>query len=96
MPSMSLMERWPDSLRSMCHTCPISRPRRLGDRGCNRLGMRTDPFGRVHGQENLYLVGASVFPTGGAVNPTFTLHATTLRTVSRIIDRGHGSGPTGS
>jgi choline dehydrogenase-like flavoprotein len=55
----------------------------------------TDPFGRVHGQENLYLIGASVFPTGGAVNPTFTLHATTLRTVSRIIGRGHESGPTG-
>jgi choline dehydrogenase-like flavoprotein len=49
----------------------------------------TDPFGRVHDIENLYLVGASVFPTGGAVNPTFTLHATTLRTVTHIIDSRH-------
>lgn len=52
----------------------------------------TDPFGRVHGLENLYLIGASVFPTGGAVNPTFTLHATTLRTVQHIVGVGHASG----
>lgn len=52
----------------------------------------TDSFGRVHGLENLYLVGASVFPTGGAVNPTFTLHATTLRTVSSILGVGRAAG----
>lgn len=51
----------------------------------------TDPFGRVHGLENLYLVGASVFPSGGAVNPTFTLHATTLRTVMHVIGSAHGT-----
>ena len=49
----------------------------------------TDPFGRVHDIENLYLVGASVFPTSGAVNPTFTLHATTLRTVMHLIGTEH-------
>ena len=52
----------------------------------------TDPFGRVHGFENLYIAGASVYPTGGAVNPTFTLHATTLRTVAHIIGRRTASG----
>lgn len=51
----------------------------------------TDPFGRVHGLENLYLIGASVFPSGGAVNPTFTLHATTLRTVTHIIGSAHAA-----
>jgi choline dehydrogenase-like flavoprotein len=34
---------------------------------------------RVHGMENLYLAGASVFPTVGCSNPTLTLVALTLR-----------------
>ncbi len=53
--------------------------------GDGRTASVTDSYGRVHGLENLYMVGASVFPTGGAVNPTFTLHATTLRTVTHLI-----------
>jgi choline dehydrogenase-like flavoprotein len=38
-----------------------------------------DPNGRVHGLANLSVAGASVFPTGGAVNPTLTLVALSLR-----------------
>ncbi len=34
---------------------------------------------RVHGLENLYVAGASVFPTVGCSNPTLTLVALTLR-----------------
>jgi choline dehydrogenase-like flavoprotein len=34
---------------------------------------------RVHGVANLYIAGSSVFPTGGAANPTLTLLALTLR-----------------
>lgn len=77
--------------------------------GENPMASVTDSFGRVHGLENLYVVGASVFPTGGAVNPTFTVHATTLRTVTHLIgsERGiaardsirpreHGATETGS
>lgn len=52
----------------------------------------TVPFGRVHGLENLYLAGAGVFPTGGAVNPIFTLHAITLRTASNIIGGRQAAG----
>lgn len=34
---------------------------------------------KVHGISNLYITGASCFPTGGAVNPTYTAVAVSLR-----------------
>jgi len=34
---------------------------------------------RVHGLDNLFVAGSSVFPTGGASNPTLTVLALTLR-----------------
>lgn len=34
---------------------------------------------RVHGVENLYVAGSSVFPTAGRPNPTFTIGALALR-----------------
>lgn len=45
----------------------------------------TDSYGRVHGIDNLYIAGASLFPTGGAVNPTFTLLALADRTAAHIL-----------
>jgi choline dehydrogenase-like flavoprotein len=47
----------------------------------------TDPFGRVHGIENLYVVGSSVFPTSGWANPTLTIAALALRTSDHIARR---------
>lgn len=35
--------------------------------------------GRVHGIENVYVTGSSVFPTGGYANPTLTLLALAIR-----------------
>lgn len=43
-----------------------------------------DPDGRVHGLENLWIAGSSVFPTYGAANPGMTIVATALRTADRI------------
>ena len=43
-----------------------------------RLGV-VDANCRVHGLGNLYVAGASVYPTGGAANPTLTLVAVSLR-----------------
>jgi choline dehydrogenase-like flavoprotein len=40
---------------------------------------------RVHGIENLYVAGSSVFPTGGFANPTLTLIALALRLGERIV-----------
>lgn len=44
-----------------------------------------DQYGRAHDVPNLYLFGASTFPTGAAVNPTATLCAVTLRSVEHLI-----------
>jgi choline dehydrogenase-like flavoprotein len=43
---------------------------------------------RVFGVENLYLAGASVFPTGGWMNPTLTLVALALRLADHLRDVG--------
>lgn len=57
--------------------------------GTTRMGLdpRTgvvDPDGRVFGLENLYVAGASVFPTAGYANPTLTIVATALRLASHV------------
>jgi len=44
-----------------------------------------DSFGMLHGVENLYLAGSSIFRgTSGAVNPTLTIVALALRTAGRL------------
>jgi len=47
-----------------------------------------DSFGRVHGLENLYVAGSGLFPSSGAVNPTFTIHALALRSIESILAAG--------
>ncbi|MGC4100501.1 GMC oxidoreductase [Ferruginibacter sp.] len=42
---------------------------------------------KVHGINNLYVAGASCFPTGGAVNPTFMVVALSLRLADHLKDR---------
>ena len=39
---------------------------------------------RVHGLENLYIAGSSVFTTGGSATPTLTLVALTLRLADHL------------
>ena len=39
---------------------------------------------RVHSVENVYLAGASVFPTSGCANPTFTIVAMSIRLADHI------------
>ncbi len=51
-----------------------------------RQGVVT-PDGRLHGTDNLYIAGSSVFPTAGCVNPTFTIVALTLRLADHLRGR---------
>ena len=43
-----------------------------------------DPDCRVHGVDNLWMAGASVFPTSGCANPTFTLVALAIRLADHL------------
>ena len=56
-----------------------------------------DPDCRVHGLDNLWVAGGSVFPTGGAVNPTLMIVALALRLADHlqvVATRGEAANPT--
>jgi choline dehydrogenase-like flavoprotein len=46
-----------------------------------------DENSRVHGVENVYVAGCSVFPTGGTFNPTLTILALALRLADHVKQR---------
>ena len=76
--SMSDHEAWPEDFSSNEHhmgTTRMHRDRTLGvvDENC-----------RVHSLANLYIAGSSVFPTGGANNPTLTIVALALRLADHL------------
>jgi choline dehydrogenase-like flavoprotein len=41
---------------------------------------------KIHGIQNLFITGASCFPTGADVNPTFTVVALSIRLADHIKD----------
>ena len=48
---------------------------------------------RVHGIDNLYVAGSSVFPTGGWAYPTLTIVALALRLADHLKRRLAPRGP---
>ncbi len=64
--------------------------------GTTRMGAKADSSVvdadcRSHDHKNLFIVGASTFPTGGTANPTLTVAALSLRsaaTMSALLQRG--------
>lgn len=54
----------------------------MGDDGANSV---TNSYGQTHDIDNLFIAGPGLFPTSGGVNPTFTVHALTLRASDYII-----------
>ena len=58
--------------------------------GTTRMGVQpetsvVDKDLKMHGIENLYIAGSSVFPTGGSCNPTFTIIALSLRLADKLL-----------
>jgi cholesterol oxidase len=51
------------------------------------IGQTTDPYGRVKGEGNLYIMDGALLPGSCAcVNPSFTIAALAERNIDRIID----------
>ncbi|NBD24701.1 GMC family oxidoreductase [Paenibacillus glycinis] len=48
----------------------------------------TDPMGRVHGYDNLWVSDGSVHVTNGGVNPVLTILALAFRTADNIVKQG--------
>lgn len=44
-----------------------------------------DSYGRVHEMRNLVVAGSGLFPTAGAVNPTYTIYALAARTADHML-----------
>ena len=60
--------------------------------GTTRMGQAAtdsvvDADCRVHGVDNLYVAGSSVFPAAGSVNPTFTIVALAVRLADHLSTR---------
>jgi len=72
---------------SFCSDIFASHPMGTMRMGTNPATSATDPYGRVHGVENLYVGGGCLYPTGGSVNPTLTMHALALRSSRSIISQ---------
>ena len=53
--------------------------------GANPKTSVADSYGRCHELDNLYIAGSGLFPSSGAVNPTFTIHALTLRAAEHVV-----------
>lgn len=67
-----------------CHHCGTTRMSADPRRGV------VDADGRVHGLDNLYVAGSSVFPTVGYANPTLTIVALAIRLADHLKARAAG------
>ncbi|WP_127534355.1 GMC family oxidoreductase [Paenibacillus kobensis] len=56
--------------------------------GNDPLTSVTDPEGRVHGYDNLWVSDGSVHVTNGGVNPVLTIMALALRTAENVVKQG--------
>lgn len=69
---------WPANIPISWHHCGTTRMSADAKRGV------VDSNGRVHGIDNLYIAGSSVFPTNGSGNPTLTVVALALRLADHL------------
>ena len=71
---------WKEAIIETCHYTGTTRMAIEPSNGV------VDTDCRVHGMDNLFVGGSSVFPTGGHVNPTFTITALALRLADHLRD----------
>jgi choline dehydrogenase-like flavoprotein len=72
------IEDWPENLESGWHQLGTTRMHADPRHGV------VDANARVHGLSNLFIVGGSVFPTGGAAPPTLTIVALAVRLAAHL------------
>ncbi|MGB5465913.1 MAG: GMC family oxidoreductase [Sedimenticolaceae bacterium] len=75
-------EYWPPVVQGGSHHMGTTRMHDDPTRGV------VDGNCKVHGIDNLYVAGGSIFPTSGAANPTLTIVALTLRLADHLKSKG--------
>lgn len=73
--------QWPDSPVCSNHPMGSTRMAENPERGV------VDANCKVHGIDNLFIAGSSVFPTGGFANPTLTIVALAQRLADHLVQR---------
>ncbi len=74
-------DRWPAVMRGSRHHMGTTRMS-----SNPRMGV-VDATCRVHGVDNLYIAGSSIFPSSGFANPTLTIVALALRLGDEVRKR---------
>jgi choline dehydrogenase-like flavoprotein len=74
-------QEWPSDMRGDQHHMGTTRMHRNREQGV------VDENCRVHGVENVFVAGCSVFPTGGTFNPTLTILALAMRLADHVKHR---------
>ena len=78
---LNLEEPWPRIQPGM-HAMGTTRM------GADETAGVVDADCRVFGFDNLFIAGSSVFPTGGAANPTLTITALAIRLADHLAEMG--------
>jgi len=79
-PSASMEQPWPSSVQWCWHHIGTTRMHRDSNKGV------VDVNCRVHGLDNLFVAGSSVFPTPGSDTPTLTIVALAVRLAGHLRD----------
>jgi choline dehydrogenase-like flavoprotein len=78
------LERWGFNLVDVSHHIGTTRMSEDSTRGV------VDANCKVHGIDNLFIAGSSVFPTSGHVNPTMTIVSLAVRLAEHLRQRALG------